>query len=324
MSNGKKRKGKSKADSEPEAAPSVSPVSYDSEAEFEEVQQTVEKTLSHDYLTWLRHVIRVQAEDVFKTHREQSDAQINQLKKEIQAIQGKVVEFSNIIDDLQQNDMRQKRRIEQLQQEKAEIRSKLRDFEIKADAAEQHCYQKNLQVVGFPESKDNDDVKQFIKLGKEKLGVKIKASDIKQITRLGKRKDGGTPRNVLISFCDKATKEKICVNKKKLALNKDPKRNIYLNDHLTKHRQHLLYAARQLVKSKRLFAAWCQDGNILVRKTESGKITQVSDHNGLMKIKDEDIDAKKSRSYHSKTEDDSTTVISHLSDYDFELYSSDY
>ncbi len=305
MSTGKsRRKGKNKAGPEPEAEPSVSPVSYDSDAEFEEMQQTVEKSLSHDYLTWLRHVIRVQAEDVLKAHKEKSDSVISQLRKDIQTIEGKVVDMSNKMDDLQQNDMKQKRKIEQLQQENAKIRSRLRESQIKADAAEQHCYQKNLQVVGLPESKDHDDMKQFTKLTKEKLGVKIKASDIKQITRLGKRKDGGTPRNVLISFCDKATKEKICVNKKKLALNKDPKRNIYLNDHLTKHRQHLLYAARQLVKSKRLFAAWCQNGNVLVRKTESGKITQVSDHNDLMKIKDEDMDAKKSRSYHCKTEDD--------------------
>ncbi len=325
MSTGKRRKGKNKADPEPEeAALSMSPVSYDSEAEFEEVQQTVEKSLSHDYLTWLRRVIRVQAEDVLKAHKEKSNSVINQLRKDIQSIEGKVVDMSNKIDDLQQNDARQKRKIEQLQQENAEIRSRLRVFEIKADATEQNRYEKNLQVVGFPESKDNNDIKQFIKLGKEKLGVKIKASDINQITRLGKRKDTGSPRNVLISFHDKATKEKICVHKKKLASHKDPKRNIYLNDHLTKHRQHLLYAARQLVKSKRLFAAWCQNGNVLVRKTESGKITQVSDHNDLMKIKEEDMDTMKSRGYNSKTEDDSSTVISHLSDYDFELYSSDY
>ncbi len=99
---------------------------------------------------------------------------------------------------------------------------------------------------------------------------------------------------------------------------------MYLNDHLNKHRQHVFYAARQLVKSKRLFAAWCQNGNVLVRKTESGKITQVSDHNDLLKIKDEDADTMKVQSCSSKTEDDTITVISHLSDYDFGQFDSDY
>ena len=92
--------------------------------------------------------------------------------------------------------------------------------------------------------------------------------------------------------------------------------NDYLNDRLTKHQQNVLFAARKLVRGKRLFAAWSQGGNILIRKTESSKICQVQDHGDLMEIKFDD--------QHSTLEpsEDRSIVISHLSDYDFS-YDSD-
>ncbi len=176
----------------------------------------------------------------------------------------------------------------------------------------------------MPEAKDDEsDIKQFVKISKEKLGVKLKPSDIKEITRLGKRPDKGAPRNVIIKFQEKAIRGKVYGQKKRLSINKDPKKNVYLNDHLTQHRQNLLYAARQLVKSKKIFAAWSQSGNILVKKTESSKILQVLDHIDLMKIKcrDEDMDSMEQ----SRTHDESLSIelCSHLSDYDFE-FDSDY
>ncbi len=67
---GKHGKAKNKKSSPPAAAskPEVvsSPDNYDSEVEFEEVRQTLEKALSHDHLTWMQRVIRVQAEDILK------------------------------------------------------------------------------------------------------------------------------------------------------------------------------------------------------------------------------------------------------------------
>ena len=95
--------------------------------------------------------------------------------------------------------------------------------------------------------------------------------------------------------------------------------NIYLNDRLTKHRQNVLFAARKLVKGKKLFAAWSQGGNILVRKTESSKILQVQDHDDLLKIK---IDYGQQSEV---TPEDKSPAMSHLSDYDYDFsYASDY
>ena len=111
-------------------------------------------------------------------------------------------------------------------------------------------------------------------------------------------------------------KDKIQKDRSKLLTNTNGTPKIFLNDRLTKHRQNLLFAARKLVKDKRLFAAWSQSGNILVRKTEKSKILQVQDHKDLMDIKLSVDHIPKMPS------DDSSTIVSHLSDYDFS-YDSD-
>ncbi len=92
-------------------------------------------------------------------------------------------------------------------------------------------------------------------------------------------------RNVIVSFKDKETRQKIFRERKKLIKEGNPSKSIYLNDSLTQHRQQLLYAARRLVKSRKLYAAWSQDGNILVRKLETSKITQVFDNDDSKRMK---------------------------------------
>ena len=101
-----------------------------------------------------------------------------------------------------------------------------------------------------------------------------------------------------------------------------------VNDQLTKHRQNLLFAARKLVKSKKLFAAWAQQGNILIRETESGKIIQVRDHSELKGItsKEESLNHVDSiemfRGNSSQSSDDRLSIMTHISNYEY-YYDSD-
>ena len=276
---------------------------------------------SQEHCTWLLNVIKIHAKKIadecIKTSEAKTNSQIGQLKEEIQTLKKEKVKLQEVIEDM----TKQQRKLQRLQHESNLIRSEVKDIKTKSDMLEQEQYQNNLQIVGLPEVKDNDEIKQLIKLSKEKLGVKIRSSDIKEVIRLGKRKEKGPPRNTIVKFQEKSTKVKLCEHKKKLAAQKDPVKNIYLNDHLTRQRQHLLYAARQLVKSKKLFGAWTQGGNILVKKEESGKIIQVFNHTDLMEIKDcnhrIDVGTKSELS----SRDDSNTGISHISDYDYDIYS---
>ncbi len=67
--------------------------------------------------------------------------------------------------------------------------------------------------------------------------------------------------------------------------NPDPQCNVYFNDHLTEYRRNLFYAARQLVKRKSVFAAWSQQGNILIRLREDDQAFHIRSHKQLMEMK---------------------------------------
>ncbi len=166
--------------------------------------------------------------------------------------------------------------------------------------------------MGLPENKDeSEDIKQLTKVFKEKAGMKIKSSDVVEMRRMGKKNQTKT-RNIILKFKDKETREKIYAERRKLVQVGSPTKSVYLNDCLTHHRQQLLYSARQLVKGKKLYAAWSQHGNVLVRKTESSKIIQVLDNSYLMLVKTDESDVEL-----TGQSEDSISQMTHLSNYEY-------
>ncbi len=216
------------------------------------------------------------------------------------------------------------RRIERLELENNQKECQIKTIKLQVDESQQQGYDHCLQLVGLPKSKDeSDDTKQIIKLTKDKLGIKIKSTDLEEVKRLGKKRDTKT-RNVDLKFKDKSLRDKIFECRKKSIIDSNPKNNVYINDKLTQHRQSLLYAARNLVKSKRLFAAWAQHGNILVRKKEDSKIVEVKDHSDLSNIKEdndaeqtEDNSEKFDQSSNSGPSSDCQSIVTHLSNYSY-------
>ena len=94
---------------------------------------------------------------------------------------------------------------------------------------------------------------------------------------------------------------------------------IYINDHLTKHRQSVLYSCRQQVRRKKLFAAWSQGGNILVRREENGTIIQVFDHEDLRELCMNILPSEQEFADGNGTNisRDESSIKSHLSNYSY-------
>ena len=152
-----------------------------------------------------------------------------------------------------------------------------------------------------------------------KLRLPFKPSDIVEFNRMGK-KSAIKARNIIVQLKDKPLREKLYEECKKLITPGNPAKSMYINDCLTKHRQQLLYTARQLVKRKKLFAAWSQHGNILVRKEEDSEVVHIKDNSDLMVLKE--VEAEHDEVQQSSQSIESDSVVSHLSDYDF-YYDSD-
>ncbi len=293
------------------------------ESDPEANEAWMQKYTGENHMTHFKNIIRVQAKEVMKeVITQEVHRQLQSKLKEMSDAHEKLrKEAKETIETLEIEVRKLKRRVEKLEFSNAEKETKIKDLKLKLDAAEQMKYDHCLQIVGLPEVKNGvEESKQIIKMSKE-LGIKMKSSDIEDITRLGKKKDHKR-RNVIIKLKDKSVREKMFEQRKKLVKDSDPKKNVYINDRLTKYRQNLLFASRKLVKSKKLFAAWSQHGNVLIRKTENSRIIAVQSHDDLMNIKYKDDSSTEQRSNQTLSElarpsRDTLSIISHLSDYDY-------
>ena len=194
------------------------------------------------------------------------------------------------------------------------------EMAVKLDSIEQREFINDVQIVGVEESSsEEEDKKKVLKLAKEKMDVKLKKTDIIAMHRLGRKSSEKTTcRDLVVSFKEATTRETFYNNRKKTATSKLPNQNIYINDRLTNHRKGVFYAARKLYKARKIFAAWTQRGNVLVRVHEQGSITQINDYRDLQKIKETQLGISDSYTQDSSLQSASTSEIrSHLSDYDY-------
>ena len=188
-----------------------------------------------------------------------------------------------------------KRRIEKIEfKTSSKIPKDITELTSKFDEFEQLQYVKNVQIVGLPENEnEHEDKPKIVKIACDTFGMSLKLSDIETTTRMGKQKQDPTKhRDVIAKFVKKSTRDQFYENRKLTITNEDPKLNIYVNDHLTKFRQHLLYVARKLYKSKKVQAAWSQAGNILIRKTENGPVLPIHSHDDLAEFQQSDEEEK--------------------------------
>ena len=79
----------------------------------------------------------------------------------------------------------------------------------------------------------------------------------------------------------------------------------------------MFYEARKLYKGRKLYAAWTQKGNVLVRRTEDGPVKQINNFEDLQMLKDTQIRSSSTSMQNSSLDSSySVEITSHLSDYD--------
>ncbi len=253
-------------------------------------------------LTQLKNMITTLATQIYNQQKEAIKAEVDEevearLYDQSNDVEETVEELRNEVESLKEENkslkeeyLKLKRRTERLEFEVSNKGKKIQELRIHNDAVEQQLYERDLQLVGIPEIPSGDDVegdlKTVIKLVQEKMNINIKPTDVENLHRLGKRKSDKT-RDIVIRFRKTVMRNQIFKNRKKTATHSDPKKNIYVNDKLTEYRRDLLYAARQLVKHKKIMAAWSQQGNILIRKTEEDSVIQVTCHDQLAEMTQE-------------------------------------
>ncbi len=259
-------------------------------------------------------------EKVIEEKYESMQQQNNALRKEIEeALNKELAALKKRLEEVEEDNSKKQRRLERLEYTISQKDAKINELKTTIDQLEQKHYMREVQIVGIPESiNEEDDMKKVLNLAKTKMGQKLKKSDVEHIHRLGKKSEKKT-RDVIVKFNEKTVRDAFYQNRKKLIMKNDSRNSIYVNDHLTCYRKGLLYSARQLCKAKKISAAWSQHGNVHVRRSENDSVKQINSHDDLSvynrtftnsSYDDDNLPTREST-------DDSGDMLSHLSDFSY-------
>ena len=146
------------------------------------------------------------------------------------------------------------------------------------DGLDQKQRERNVRIVGFPEFEDShsDIRRELIQIVGESG---ISAESIESTARMGKRRDN-KPRDLVVNFLTKETRDKFYALRKKTPKDVDNKK-VYINEDLTEARAKLFFDARHMVKRKRLFGTWSQNGNIMVKVMSTDSPMVIQNHQEL-------------------------------------------
>ncbi len=254
------KKGKLKGDIEEECEYQVYIQSVEIEQTFEKFQEEL-KT-------------RAETVDFKKIAKEQCittiNAEMKPTKEEIEA--------------LKKENSRLKRRLERLEFSLSCKDAKIDEMKIKIDEMEQIQYDNSVRIVGMPEEEGGEsDINNIQMMARTKFEMDLKSNDIAYMYRAGRVSEKKKCRDLIIKFKKKSVRNQFYNNRKKLLSNND-QGCVYINEQLTEYRANLFFAARKLMKKKKLHSTWSQRGNILVRKTESDKPIHIKHHKHLAEI----------------------------------------
>lgn len=163
--------------------------------------------------------------------------------------------------------------LETLENKVTNLDSILTEMDFRHDNAEQYSLRNCLRQSSIQEAHDenfDDIVLNFM----ESIVIgRVHLTDIDRIHRLGKwpsdlpsseelnkmmQASPGRPRDIIITFSTYRARQFVFKNKSKLKTCGYMK--CFLNEDLTRTRGTISYLARQLVKSKSIYATWTTDG----------------------------------------------------------------
>ncbi len=345
MARGKGKKKSStpepEAGGETEDKPSTSQAGEEQEIAFQDYlnNENIEEYLPNYQAEWFSMVIKSQVkrhipdylkqqqldlqklvENKLESMRQENSKRCREIEEKLKSDFSKeLAEVKKRLEEVEEDNRKKQRRIERLEYTINQKDAKIKELKMTVDEMEQQQYKKEVQIVGIKESDtDEEDLTTFLKMAKSKMGQKLKKSDVEHIHRLGKKSEKKS-RDVIVKFKEKSVRDTFYQNRKKLIIMNDTRNSVYINDHLTHYRKGLLYSARQLCKAKKVTAAWSQQGNVLIRKSENEAIKQIKSY--------EDLEEFNNGAYKYSRSDEETVdsactvsdeeVISHLSDYSY-------
>lgn len=180
----------------------------------------------------------------------------------------------------------QKKKIVELEKEmniqKAEniqLKDQLESSQDMIDELQQRSRMNNVIVNGMKQEKNEDIYKVVEKLG-EKMGIENPLVDV-QIAHRVNSTNQAKVKPIVIRMSNSKTRDKWTAAFRKSELWKN---SVYVNEHLTKRNQNLLFKTKQFKKENNYRYVWVKDCKILIRKDDKSRIFAIRNENDLKRM----------------------------------------
>lgn len=170
----------------------------------------------------------------------------------------------------------------------SDIRTEHETLKSKIDELEQYSRSSNIEVVGMPETPQEDLDTVLSVIGK-KLGLTITPDLIDAVHRVP-TKSTTQPKPIIVRFRTRKTKEAMINQARKTKLQaKDlgqglPDTPVYINEHLTPERKQIIYLAGQKKRDLSYKYLWTRGGNIYIKKDDNSHPIKINSRKDLGKI----------------------------------------
>ena len=183
-------------------------------------------------------------------------------------------------------------KIEALQKQLDEKVSEVGDLKLQIDEIEQYSRKYCINIRGVPETSREDPIEIAMNIANG-IGVSLQASDIDVAHRIG-RPDGtargARMRDLCVKFRSYQKRQEMWQSRKALRNRSQADTRVtrsrtssqgakvsdlFMYENLTRHRQQVMYRARELKRANKLWAVWSDGGVMKVKKTESSRTVTV-------------------------------------------------
>lgn len=179
-------------------------------------------------------------------------------------------------------------KIDQLSSEIKYLRLELSKTQRKVVFLEQQQYSNSLDIVGV-EVTDSEDLSTIVtNITNTALNLDINTSCIDYVFR--KKNKDGKPSNIIqVKFCSRQVRNAILQAKKRMKVTGancgfSSSRKIFINESMSFVVRQLYLNAKNTKIDKNYKHLWFQDGKILMRKDDGGKVWLINDVSDLDKL----------------------------------------
>lgn len=159
------------------------------------------------------------------------------------------------------------------------LTDKVHVLEKELECQEQYCRRQSLRIRNdWPERPEEDTDEMVVRMAKDMLDVDIQKDQINRSHQVGRRRGDGKPRPVIVKFVSHRTKSQLYHARNRLNFVGPRARGVRIHEDLTKGRNRMFTAARNLLWDNLILDTWTEDGIVYIR-TLKGNTRAFGDKN---------------------------------------------